>query len=255
MGSCYRIKNWAKHFENNRTRTMDVMRWVPIPNKHDGDGYSEMTAGPEGAAIYGAWVTVIQVASKCQPRGTLLRAGGMPHTFESISRQVRLPSDIIKLAMERAASPSVSWLEVFDLESNALSCQAGDTKTSGGCGQTTMEGKGIEEKIVPPPKRSCSLQEMKAYGESLGYPKDCTIVVWDALEANGWMFGQNPVRDWQAAYRVKANDWRAKENQQKARASQRTAFAKPDHRAEKAAREFPENIEPKHMKILPRAQQ
>jgi hypothetical protein len=108
----YRVKGWRDYFENNRTRTMDVMRWVPIPNKHDGDGYTEMVDGPDGAAIYGAWVALVQVASKCHPRGTLLRDNKTPHTPESIARVTRLPVKSIEKVIQKAASGSVGWLEV-----------------------------------------------------------------------------------------------------------------------------------------------
>jgi hypothetical protein len=149
----YRVKGWGDYFENNRTRTMDVMRWVPIPNKHDGDGYTEMVDGPDGAAIYGAWVALVQVASKCHPRGTLLRDNKTPHTPESIARVTRLPVKSIEKVIQKAASGSVGWLEVVEIESNAQGCQVPATETAGGCGQTTIEGKrreGIEQKEGKP---------------------------------------------------------------------------------------------------------
>lgn len=50
------------------------MEWVPIPNKMDGDGYTELLDHPNGAAHFGAWIAIVEIASKCKPRGTLLRA-------------------------------------------------------------------------------------------------------------------------------------------------------------------------------------
>jgi len=70
------IKNWDKHFENNRTRDLKQMRWVPFPNSHDGDGYTELVEHKNGPAHLGCWVAIVQVASKCDTRGTLLRGGG-----------------------------------------------------------------------------------------------------------------------------------------------------------------------------------
>ncbi len=34
------IRNWSENFENNRTRDLKEMKWIPVPNKHDGDGYT-----------------------------------------------------------------------------------------------------------------------------------------------------------------------------------------------------------------------
>ena len=45
----YRIRDWQRHFENNRTRELKVMAWVPVPNKMDGDGYTELVTHPSSA--------------------------------------------------------------------------------------------------------------------------------------------------------------------------------------------------------------
>ena len=34
----YRIKNWDERYENNRSRRVKDLQWVPTPNHHDGDG-------------------------------------------------------------------------------------------------------------------------------------------------------------------------------------------------------------------------
>lgn len=142
----YRIKDWDLHYENNRTRVMSEMRWVPVPNKHDGDGYTCLVEGDDGAALLGCWLAVTQVASKCQPRGTLLRDGDKPHTAASISRITRLPEHLIQKCLEKASSSEVGWLEVIDIEDIARERQEGDTKMSGACLKTTIERNGIERK-------------------------------------------------------------------------------------------------------------
>ena len=50
-----KIKN-GDHFENNRARELKSMAWVPLPNKMDGDGYTEPVTHPGGAAHFGACV-------------------------------------------------------------------------------------------------------------------------------------------------------------------------------------------------------
>lgn len=110
----YRIKDWNKHFENNRTRELEKMKWVPVPNKQDGDGYTSLIEHDNGPAHFGAWCAIVQVASKCEPRGTLLRASGKPHDAQSLSRITRFPAEILEEAIERLASSEVGWLEVVD---------------------------------------------------------------------------------------------------------------------------------------------
>lgn len=107
----YRIVDWEKHFENNRTRELKTLAWVPFPNKHDGDGYTELLLHKDGAAHYGAWCALVQVASKCDPRGTLLRDGARPHTATSLSRMTHVPEAIMQSALNRLVSP-IGWIEV-----------------------------------------------------------------------------------------------------------------------------------------------
>jgi hypothetical protein len=54
----YRVKDWSKIYENNRTRELKRMDWVPIPNKMDGDGFTELVDHPNGAAHLGAWLAL-----------------------------------------------------------------------------------------------------------------------------------------------------------------------------------------------------
>ena len=36
-----RVAGWDEHFENNRTRELKRLHWLPVPNKQDGDGYTD----------------------------------------------------------------------------------------------------------------------------------------------------------------------------------------------------------------------
>lgn len=138
----YRIKDWAKHFENNRTRELVKMAWVPVPNKHDGDGYTDLMSRENAMELYGAWHLILQVASKCDPRGTLSREGAVPHNAASIARvtrgNVRVIEKMLKVGCE------IGWIEALDVitkevtDSPAPSCDV----TAPSC----IEGKGMEGK-------------------------------------------------------------------------------------------------------------
>lgn len=114
MVQVYRIKDWETHFENNRTKGLKTLAWVPFPNKHDGDGYTELLDHPEGPVHYAAWVTMVQVASKCSPRGTLLRDGRIPHDPPSLARKTHLPAVSFEGAIPRLLS--IGWLERIDYD-------------------------------------------------------------------------------------------------------------------------------------------
>ena len=60
-----RVKDWNLLFENNRTRGLKHLDWVPMPNKMDSDGYTELVDHPNGAAHLGAWFAIVQIASRC----------------------------------------------------------------------------------------------------------------------------------------------------------------------------------------------
>jgi hypothetical protein len=115
-----RVKDWSDHFENNRTRDMVRMEWVPFPNKHDGDGFTELMDHPDGVTHFGAWVLIVQVASKCGlpagrcgigavPRGTLLRATGKPYDAKSLARVTGADEKVFAEAIPRLLS--IGWLE------------------------------------------------------------------------------------------------------------------------------------------------
>ena len=50
-----RVRDWDALYENNRTRGYKRLGWVPIPNRMDGDGYTELVDHENGAAHLGAW--------------------------------------------------------------------------------------------------------------------------------------------------------------------------------------------------------
>jgi len=133
----YRIHNWSTHFENNRSRTVERLSWVAIPNRHDGENYSALITHPDAAEMFAAWVLLVQVASKCQPRGSLLRGDGKPHNAASLSMKTRAPEEWFEKCLAWLED-NTDWLEIQDV---AGGCQAGDIQLSGGCQAPDEEGR------------------------------------------------------------------------------------------------------------------
>ena len=116
----YSIRDWAIHFENNRTRDMVKMSWVPVPNKHDGEGFQRIMRQADGIKIYGCWHLILQVASKClRGRGTLVRDDGTPLTAEAIALKTgwRKSADIQR-ALDFLSSPDVAWIDKQDTKNH-----------------------------------------------------------------------------------------------------------------------------------------
>ena len=171
----YFIVDWNIHFENNRTRELARMSWVPVPNKHDGDGYRELIHDhPNGTAHYGAWVTIVQVGSKCTPRGVLISGKKVivadecgntagecdatagecdatastcrPHNSYSLERKTGVPAEIYNEAIPRLIE--IGWLGVTRSlstlpQASAVIPQASASEWNGMEGNRKREREGI----------------------------------------------------------------------------------------------------------------
>lgn len=143
----FRIAGWEATYENNRTKELKTLNWVPIPNRMDGDGYTELIDHKDGAAHLGAWIAIVQIASKCDPRGTLLRDGRRPHTSESLSRISRIPKKIFDEAIPRFIS--IGWLEQEKEQNEQLTLIPQDGAVipqDGAASRAREEGNGREWK-------------------------------------------------------------------------------------------------------------
>lgn len=115
----YKIRDWAKHFENNRTKELVRMSWVPMPNKMDGDGYTQLLDHENGAAHFGAWCAIVEIGSKCDPRGTLIRpdpsniGGFSPHNARSLSRISRIPETVFSVVLPLLVT--IGWIEFTEI--------------------------------------------------------------------------------------------------------------------------------------------
>jgi uncharacterized phage protein (TIGR02220 family) len=183
--TAYSIVNWDRLFENNRTRELKKLDWVPIPNKHDGDGFTELMDRPNGVAIFGAWVLILQLASKCNPRGCLYRQNPAspcePHTAASISRITRCPEKIITDAL--SVLVTIGWIERKELADNDLHNPAGwcgivTTQSPQPAAPGCLEGKGREVK---------GIEQNGTEGNGI-YHKDSRTALWCLNEACGKHF-------------------------------------------------------------------
>lgn len=151
----YKIRNWGDLFENNRSRTVKDLAWVAIPNRHDGENFSSIMLHPQGAEIFSAWILMLQVASRCQPRGSLLRDAGKPHTARTLSVKTRAPEKWFALAFDYLIAET-DWLDYEDVASDCqppvrqvtVPCQAGDEE---GKGRELKGTEGEEGSASPPP--------------------------------------------------------------------------------------------------------
>jgi len=141
----YRIKNWDELYENHETRKLKKLSWVPIPNKHDGEGYGQIWERPDAAELFSAFVLILQVASKCPRRGLLVSKDGMPITPKGLSLKTKAPESIFVSALQVLAD-GVGWIEEIDLDEISGESPGIPGESPGTPGKTAAEGKGREGK-------------------------------------------------------------------------------------------------------------
>jgi len=118
----YQIEGWDKRYENHSTRRVKTVKSVPVKNSHNSDGYTYIMSLENGVTVLGAWLLILEVASKCKKRGILIRENGEPHTAESIARMTLCPVKIVEQAISILCSHEVGWLEVIDNQQEAKTC-------------------------------------------------------------------------------------------------------------------------------------
>lgn len=124
---------------------MKNMQWVPFPNSHDSDGFTILMEEKNGTALFGAWVLMVQVASKCHPRGTLLRTNCEPHNSASLARMTRGDKKVFEKAIKLCLE--IGWIEEIEPVSTKPQEGAGTPQESVARVPRRKEGrKGIEEK-------------------------------------------------------------------------------------------------------------
>ncbi len=106
----YRIKDWNVIYEKAQTRKCDGMKWVAVPNKHDGSGYATVAAHERNCELFTAWILILEVASKMPTRGLLVK-DGKPLTARDLAKRTRFPEEIFHLAFTVLVDPEIGWLE------------------------------------------------------------------------------------------------------------------------------------------------
>lgn len=200
----YRIRDWDSIYENNRTRELKSLLWVPVPNNHDGDGYTLLTSHKDGAALFGAWIACVQVAARCDPRGTLVRRCGTPHDPVSLSRITRLPESAFERILSVATS-ECKWLTVEELNQipqdgatiphpSAGIPQEGALKEGRKEGNGNGAGAHRQSRFEKP-----TIEAMRLHAAKIGLPESEAFKCWNYYESKGWLVGRSPMKSWPAA--------------------------------------------------------
>lgn len=110
----YQVKDWNKHFENDRSRAIDQCSWLPIPNKR-GMSLTYILSLEDGRAIFADFILLLQALSKQRtPRhGWLTFDGtgkGAPWSLDVIARACLTTPTRIERLLAVLCSPEVGWI-------------------------------------------------------------------------------------------------------------------------------------------------
>lgn len=232
----YKIRDWNRFFENNRSRELKQVNWIVVPNRHDGETFSAIMAHKNGAEIFAAWNLILQVASKCDPRGTLLRGGGKPHTPASLSLKTRAPDNWFKVAFDFLENQT-DWIVVETVTDELVTMSLAGATIPQAPAESSIpfhsilsipEGRGCKGK---PNSIEAVIQECSNRKE----PESVAREFWNYYESNGWRVGKNKMSSWVAAL----SGWISRNH-----TKPRNGYKLPiqERRHVQAQREFPENI-------------
>ena len=101
-----RIRDWDIHFEQDRSRRYKNILWVPIPNKQ-GFGYKSIIRHKRGFEIFTSWISLLQCASKCDPRGDLSK-----YDLEGLSVLTLISPEVLSMSI-KYLSQDLDWIEVI----------------------------------------------------------------------------------------------------------------------------------------------
>ena len=120
-----KIRDWGKHFERDRSRQWKHLEWVPIPNKQ-GSGYRKIFKEKNGLEIFAIWISLVEVASTCNPRGDLTKYNISDlSNLTLIDNQEKLKNGIDYL------SQALDWIEVIEnLDTNVKNLDTRGMSTS-----------------------------------------------------------------------------------------------------------------------------
>jgi hypothetical protein len=102
----YKIRDWGKHFEHDRSKQWKNLQWVPVPNKQ-GKGYRKIMKEKDGLEIFACWIAMIELASKCEPRGDLSK-----YSIDDISLLTLIDENKLKRSI-KYLSEVLDWIEVI----------------------------------------------------------------------------------------------------------------------------------------------
>ncbi len=150
MSVVYSIRDWEKHFECSQSKRADKLSWVATPNKHDGKSFRRLIQMKNGTALYGAWILIVQVASKCPVRGILADSDG-PLNAEDIADKTLTDPKLIQATLDACCSKAIGWIVKDETRSECDTPESISIDGGVPTGQDITEHNNTEHNSAPIP--------------------------------------------------------------------------------------------------------
>lgn len=135
MALVYSIRDWNKHFEVSQSRKVEgPLDWVAIPTKHDGKSYRRIMLLDDGPSIYAAWILIVQIAAKCDPRGILADKDG-PLDASDLAIKTGCRPQLFEKAFKVLTGNKIGWLLVAEWEGSGSTLPLQDRTGQDNTGQ------------------------------------------------------------------------------------------------------------------------
>jgi hypothetical protein len=109
MPELYKIRDWNRHFETSDSKRYKTVSWIKVQNKLHGRGLRRLLRLPDGAAVFGAFILICEVASTMPVRGILADEDG-PLSVTDIADKLAVSSDLILRALDVCSSKGIGWI-------------------------------------------------------------------------------------------------------------------------------------------------
>lgn len=179
------VPNWSR-YEPSDAKKCRVMQWVAVPIAHDGLGYIEIMAHPDGIRMIGGWLLILQTAARCPVRGLLVSDSGRVLRGREIALKTRAQEADINACIELLLANG--WLVEID-EGEAVRMLSGsrsDVIRTTGQDRTGQDKTGEDSAGAHTPTGCKFLQTtLKAAGAAGGTPREREALdEWIALTTN-----------------------------------------------------------------------
>ena len=112
----YRIRDWDQQFETRGSRRHQrPLAKISLSTSLEGLVLRRLLSDPQGAAAYGVWVLLLQIAAKLPHRGVLADSTGV-YTPPDLALLTGVPESQVQAALELLCSPRIGLLEQLPLD-------------------------------------------------------------------------------------------------------------------------------------------